>query len=39
MKNMLTKVLIGGAAMAFSLHAAAQTTITGAGATFPFPIF
>jgi phosphate transport system substrate-binding protein len=39
MKNMFTKVLIGGAAMAFSLHAAAQTTITGAGATFPFPIF
>lgn len=39
MKNMLTRVLIGGAAMAFSLHAAAQTTITGAGATFPFPIF
>jgi len=39
MKNMFTKVLIGGAALAFSLHAAAQTTITGAGATFPFPIF
>ena len=39
MKNLFTKVLIGGAAMAFSLHAAAQTTITGAGATFPFPIF
>jgi phosphate transport system substrate-binding protein len=38
MKNMFTKVLIGGAAMAFSLHAAAQT-ITGAGATFPYPVY
>ncbi|MGA1228108.1 MAG: phosphate ABC transporter substrate-binding protein PstS [Burkholderiaceae bacterium] len=35
---MFTKVLIGGAAMAFSLHAAAQT-ITGAGATFPYPVY
>ena len=38
MKNMFTKVLIGGAAMALSLHAAAQT-ITGAGATFPYPVY
>jgi phosphate transport system substrate-binding protein len=38
MKNMFTKVLVGGAVMAFSLHAAAQT-ITGAGATFPYPVY
>ena len=38
MKNMFTKVLVGGAVMAFSLHAAAHT-ITGAGATFPYPVY
>jgi phosphate transport system substrate-binding protein len=38
MKNMFTKVLVGGAVMAFSLHAAAQT-ITGAGTTFPYPVY
>ena len=38
MKNMFTKVLVGGAVMAFSLHAAAQS-ITGAGATFPYPVY
>ena len=38
MKNMFTKVLVGGAVMAFSLYAAAQT-MTGAGATFPYPVY
>ena len=38
MKKMLIQSLVGAAAVAFSLHASAQT-ITGAGATFPFPIF
>ena len=38
MKKMLIQSLVGVAAAAFSLHASAQT-ITGAGATFPFPIF
>ena len=38
MKKMLIQSLVGAAAVAFSLHATAQT-ITGAGATFPFPIF
>ena len=38
MKKMLIQSLVGAAAVAFSLHASAQT-ITGAGATFPFPIY
>jgi phosphate transport system substrate-binding protein len=38
MKKMLIQSLVGVAAAALSLHASAQT-ITGAGATFPFPIF
>jgi phosphate transport system substrate-binding protein len=38
MKNLFAKVLLGGAVAAFSLQASAAD-ITGAGATFPYPIY
>jgi phosphate transport system substrate-binding protein len=36
---MFIKSLIGGAALAFGLNVATAADITGAGATFPYPIF
>jgi len=39
MRRTFIKSLIGGAALAFGLNAATAADITGAGATFPFPIF
>ena len=37
--NFSTKLLAGAALLAVTASASAQTTITGAGATFPFPIY
>lgn len=37
--NFSTKLLAGAALMAVAASVSAQTTITGAGATFPFPIY
>jgi phosphate transport system substrate-binding protein len=39
MRRSFIKSLIGGAALAFGLNAAQAADITGAGATFPFPVF
>jgi len=39
MRRMFIKSLIGGAALAFGLNVATAADITGAGATFPYPIF
>jgi len=39
MRRSFIKSLIGGAALAFGLNAASAADITGAGATFPYPIF
>jgi phosphate transport system substrate-binding protein len=39
MRRSFIKSLIGGAALAFGLNAATAADITGAGATFPYPIF
>lgn len=38
MKSFISKVLVGGAAVAFSFQAIAAD-ITGAGATFPYPVY
>ena len=38
MKSFISKVLLGGAAVAFSFQAIAAD-ITGAGATFPYPVY
>lgn len=39
MRRSFIKSLIGGAALAFGLNVATAADITGAGATFPYPIF
>ena len=39
MQNSLFKSFIAGAALAFGLSTASAADITGAGATFPYPIF
>jgi phosphate transport system substrate-binding protein len=39
MRRMFIRSLIGGAALAFGLNVATAADITGAGATFPYPIF
>ena len=39
MQNALLKSFIAGAALAFGLNTASAADITGAGATFPYPIF
>ncbi len=39
LKQRILKTLIGGAALALTMGAAQAADITGAGATFPYPIF
>src|ERR1035438_4951230 len=39
MKNKLTLLFLTGALLAFAAASSAQLTVTGAGATFPYPMY